>query len=310
MTIEHNGHSVPRLARLADVLRTCGALSGHHARSVVQVPTSVYTLPMALVEYAGGWDTDAESVQHGTHMYLKCCLALSGNLTTKVVYSPAVQYDVAAGSGGIRASWAARADRFDHGLRQSWGALDVGFVLRSLFKRGSTDAQDTTRCSDYVVLFVVLRRLVESHFLLVQFFICSVASCLYTWYIPRGLAPGMLGNALSICDWIRLGCYFCMLVALALYRRYHTICLHMRKVFLHRSDLLEDFTARNIISDTAVPTGGLAGAILFPVAGFLFGVVPGLVAIFSHLWTDEPFRLVSLGRRTVPTNSDHEILQV
>ena len=243
-------------------------------------------------------------------MYLKCFLALSGNLCTKVVHSPAIQCDVDSGSRtGFHAGWTARVARFNKGLRHSWGALDVGYAFRTLFMRTISKTSDSPQSGNWAALFVVLKRLTETHFMLVHFFTCAVVSFLYTWYIPRGLVPAVLGNALGICDWIRFGSYVCMLAALTMYRRYHTICIHMRKVFLYRSFLLEDFTARNVVGDPVISTGRLAEAILFPLAGVIFGVVPGLVAIFSHLWTDRLPDSVSFGRQEVMEEADFDTLQ-
>ena len=134
IAFDRNIHKIPALVRLADILWCCAGLSGDHSKGSVQIPTSVYTLPMTLVENVEGWDTGPDSIGEDIHMYLKCSLALRGNLNTRVVYSPASQCDVDSGINGLRGYFAALVSRFNQALRHSWGALDVGFTVRGLFE--------------------------------------------------------------------------------------------------------------------------------------------------------------------------------
>lgn len=55
---DRNAHLVPAVIRVADILWATTGISGLHASSTILPPTSVYSLPLALVDRIGGWDTD------------------------------------------------------------------------------------------------------------------------------------------------------------------------------------------------------------------------------------------------------------
>ena len=128
---DRNAHSVPALVRTADVLWCAAGMSGLYNGSVLSPPTSVYSVPLALVDRVGGWDTDAEAIGEDLHMFVKCFFATNGNLTCRTIMSPVSQSNITSGSGaGIRGTardiWA----RYNQALRHMWGALDSGFALR------------------------------------------------------------------------------------------------------------------------------------------------------------------------------------
>ena len=85
---DRNAHKVPALVRLSDIVWCAAGLSGLYPGSTIVIPTSVYSIPLSLVEIVGGWDTGAEAIGEDMHMYLKCYFALAGHLTTRVIYSP------------------------------------------------------------------------------------------------------------------------------------------------------------------------------------------------------------------------------
>lgn len=128
---DRNAHNVPALVRTADVLWCAAGMSGLYNGSVLSPPTSVYSVPLALVDRVGGWDTDAEAIGEDLHMFVKCFFATNGNLTCRTIMSPVSQTNITSGSGaGIRGTardiWA----RYNQALRHMWGALDSGFALR------------------------------------------------------------------------------------------------------------------------------------------------------------------------------------
>lgn len=128
---DRNAHSVPALVRTADVLWCAAGMSGLYNGSVLSPPTSVYSVPLALVDRVGGWDTDAEAIGEDLHMFVKCFFATNGNLTCRTIMSPVSQSNITSGNGaGIRGTardiWA----RYNQALRHMWGALDSGFALR------------------------------------------------------------------------------------------------------------------------------------------------------------------------------------
>lgn len=128
MIFDRNAHSVPALVRVADILWGAAGMSGLYPGSSIAPPTSVYSLPLDLIDRVGGWDCGSESIGEDLHMYIKCFFALNGNLTSRVIYSPVSQSNVTGGGGLLKD---ARA-RYKQALRHMWGALDTGFALCKL----------------------------------------------------------------------------------------------------------------------------------------------------------------------------------
>ncbi|KAK5019064.1 hypothetical protein LTR16_000899 [Cryomyces antarcticus] len=134
IVFDRNSNSVPALVRVADLL-WCGAgLSGQYSSSAIRPPTSVYSLSLSLVERVGGWDTGPEAIGEDLHMYLKCFFALSGNLTTRTVFSAASQSNVHSDRKGIRGTVATLRARYKQAKRHMWGALDTGYAVRRSFQ--------------------------------------------------------------------------------------------------------------------------------------------------------------------------------
>lgn len=134
IVFDRNLHQVPLPVRTADML-WCGAgLSSLYDGSPVCIPTSVYSLPMTLVEQVGGWDTDPGAIGEDLHMYLKCFFALSGNLTIRIVYSAASQCNVSSDLKGIKGYFDGLNARYQQAMRHMWGSLDTGFAVRETCK--------------------------------------------------------------------------------------------------------------------------------------------------------------------------------
>lgn len=133
---DRNCNSVPHLVRIADIFWCAAGISGLYPQAVICPPTSVYSLPLTLVDRVGGWDAGPEAIGEDLHMYLKCFFALSGNLTARIVPSPASQSNVSAGNdvGGIRGWIEAIKARYVQAIRHMWGSLDSGFAIRSLIQ--------------------------------------------------------------------------------------------------------------------------------------------------------------------------------
>ncbi|KAM3522569.1 hypothetical protein NHJ13051_005602 [Beauveria bassiana] len=129
---DRNAHKVPALVRTADVLWCAAGMSGLYNGSVLSPPTSVYSVPLALVDRVGGWDTGAEAIGEDLHMFVKCFFATNGNLTCRTIMSPVSQSNVTSGSGagGLRGAARDISARYNQALRHMWGALDSGFALR------------------------------------------------------------------------------------------------------------------------------------------------------------------------------------
>ncbi|KAM0262366.1 hypothetical protein ACHAQJ_001835 [Trichoderma viride] len=128
---DRNAHSVPAFVRVADVLWCAAGMSGLYHSSVIAPPTSVYSLPLELVDRVGGWDCDSDAIGEDLHMFIKCFFALNGHLTCRTVLSPVSQTNVSGGGkGGFRGAFMDMRARYSQALRHMWGALDTGFALR------------------------------------------------------------------------------------------------------------------------------------------------------------------------------------
>jgi hypothetical protein len=128
---DRNAHQVSALVRVADIVWCAAGLSGLYKGSTIAPPTSVYSIPLELVDRVGGWDCDGEAIGEDLHMYIKCFFALNGNLTCKIVPSPISSSNVSGGGkGGIRGSLGDIRARYKQALRHMWGALDTGFAIR------------------------------------------------------------------------------------------------------------------------------------------------------------------------------------
>lgn len=129
---DRNADKVPALVRVADILWCAAGMSGLYSGSTTAPPTSVYSLPLVLVDRVGGWDCDNESIGEDLHMYLKCFFALNGNLTCRTVLSPVSQSNVTAGGHGkgYKGALADIQARYKQAMRHMWGALDTGYALR------------------------------------------------------------------------------------------------------------------------------------------------------------------------------------
>lgn len=131
---DRNAHLVPTVVRVADILWCAAGLSGLYASSSIRPPTSVYSLPLKLVDRVGGWDTDPEAIGEDLHMYLKCFFALNGNLTSRTVLAPVSQTSVCSDEKGYRGVIADVRARYAQALRHMWGALDTGYAMRRMVK--------------------------------------------------------------------------------------------------------------------------------------------------------------------------------
>ncbi|KAL2756836.1 hypothetical protein ACRALDRAFT_2041425 [Sodiomyces alcalophilus JCM 7366] len=127
---DRNAHGVPAIVRVADIFWGAAGLSGLYNGSSIAPPTSVYSIPLQLVDRVGGWDCDAEAIGEDLHMFLKCFFALNGNLTCRILPSPVSQSNVAASGKGLRGLWAGMRARYKQALRHMWGALDTGYSIR------------------------------------------------------------------------------------------------------------------------------------------------------------------------------------
>ncbi|KAF7531495.1 hypothetical protein G7054_g8841 [Neopestalotiopsis clavispora] len=128
---DRNANDVPAIVRVADILWSAAGMSGLYSGSTIAPPTSVYSVPLVLVDRVGGWDADSEAIGEDLHMYLKCFFAMNGNLTSRTVLSPVSQSNVSGDGGkGVAGLITDMKARYKQALRHMWGCLDSGYAMR------------------------------------------------------------------------------------------------------------------------------------------------------------------------------------
>jgi hypothetical protein len=130
VVFDRNSQRVAAFVRVGDMLWNIAGLSALSESSRCSVGVSVYSLPLTLVDRVGGWDTDDGAITEDFHMYIKCFLALAGNLTTRIVHSPVSSTNLPGDGGTIKAVVGEIAARYNLAVRHWWGCLDIGFTLR------------------------------------------------------------------------------------------------------------------------------------------------------------------------------------
>lgn len=350
LVFDRNLHHVPLFVRTADMMWAGAGLSSLYAGSTVCIPTSVYSLPMTLVEHVGGWDTDPGAIGEDMHMYLKCFFALSGNLNVKIIYAAASQCNVTGGyEKGILGFLTGLQARYKQALRHMWGSLDTGYSIRQTVSmvqrhknasRGRTDfplsaskyvsridqdevdtdqhSANWTACitstglhkslipklvdNDYAPLkpidwyriCTLYHRLFEAHFLPIHLCTILATSGIYTFMYPSFLIPTAFKMALDFSGFCRLVGFSTMLTFFYLYDRYHKLCVGLRQEEMRQAGMLEYMTDNDGFTPTIFQFAGLFEVATFPIGGFLFGAIPALQAVMSHLFTDRLTYVVSL----------------
>lgn len=122
---DRNAHHVPIIVRVADLFWGGAGLSGHLPFDPITPPTSVYSLPLSLVDFVGGWDAGNEAIGEDLHMYVKCFFATKGNLTCRTVLSAASQSNVHSTEKGIGGFIRNCNVRYRQALRHMWGISNL-----------------------------------------------------------------------------------------------------------------------------------------------------------------------------------------
>jgi hypothetical protein len=295
IVFDRNAHLVPRLVRVADILWAGAGLSGHYRTSSICPPTSVYSLPLCLIDLAGGWDAGDTAIGEDLHMCIKCFFALNGNLTTRSVFSPASHTNVHSSGNGIRGFFEDLNARYKQAMRYMWGALDSGFVLKSITQlwRAKRVNDKGLPCppSPYVLLipdrnsihwtntFKLLHRMFEAHFLPIHLTLLLVVSGRYTLFTPEAQIPRLLLQTLNLTGYVRLLSALNLIYFFFLYESYHALCVSSRQVEMSRTGLSNQSFSYRSWRKTGLDF------CLFPVAGVLFGSLPASIALVCQFWT-------------------------
>jgi hypothetical protein len=91
-----------------------------------------------------------------------------------------------------------------------------------------------------------------------------------------------------------------MLLYFHLYSTYHSLCVELRTEELRQAGLLEQMLANDGVTRSMYQIAGLVECALFPLGGFVFGAIPALQAVVSHLFTERLVYVVSL-KPTLPS---------
>ncbi|KAK5766393.1 hypothetical protein LTS12_003310 [Elasticomyces elasticus] len=353
LVFDRNLHHVPLPVRTADLMWAGAGISSLYTGSLVCIPTSVYSLPMTLLEQVGGWDTGPGAIGEDLHMYIKCFFALSGNLDVKVVYAAASQCNVSSDMKGIAGYIDGIYARYKQALRHMWGSLDTGFAIREcakMFRRhwSATPTRSDlplsapkyvcdhvkvvrrqllmNRSSNWTAFYTstglhkslvpkltvtdteavppkpihvwnmctLFLRLFEAHFLPIHLSVILTTSSLFMFLTPSFLVPEVLHLAIDFAGWCRLGGWLLMLCYFWRYEQYHRLCVGLRQEEMRKAGLLDDMIAHDGFSLTTFHVAGAWEACLFPLGGFIFGAIPALQAVLSHVFTDRLTYVVSL----------------
>ncbi|USW56182.1 Putative glycosyltransferase 2, nucleotide-diphospho-sugar transferase [Septoria linicola] len=333
LVFDRNLHNVPLPVRTADLMWAGAGISSLYAGSTICIPTSVYSLPMTLVEHVGGWDTGPGAIGEDMHMYLKCFFALSGHLEVRIVYAAASQCNVSSDERGLLGFATGLQARYKQALRHMWGALDTGYTIRqtvSMLKRhrvasrGPTDLPLSAPNSNWTAFYtstglhksmipkiadteyappkpinwynlcVLYHRMFEAHFLPVHLCVILITSGIYTLFTPTFLVPTAFKMALDFSSLCRLIGWCTMLCYFYLFERYHKLCVGLRQEEMRQAGLLEDMEDGDGFTPGVFQFAGLFEAALFPIGGVIFGAIPAIQAELSHLFTERLTYVVSL----------------
>ena len=143
-------------------------------------------------------------------------------------------------------------------------------------------------------VLTVFYRLFEAHFLPVHLVFVLAASSCYTTVYPGFLMPLLLKTTLDFCSAYRLVTFGIMLWFFHRYEQYHSLCVGLREEEMRRAGLLEVMIETDSVSPNVFVRGGLFEAALFPIGGFIFGAIPALQAVVSHVFTERLRYTVSL----------------
>jgi hypothetical protein len=192
---DRNANDVPAIVRVADILWSAAGMSGLYRGSSICPPTSVYSVPLVLVDRVGGWDSDSEAIGEDLHMYLKCFFAMNGNLTSRTVLSPVSQSNVNGdGGSGVAGLYTDMKARYKQALRHMWGCLDSGYAMRKCFELWQ-ERKHTSR--NYRPLHITLSNPSGTY-------IPQVDGLTAEQNIENGIFADITTDTLKDVDWMRL----------------------------------------------------------------------------------------------------------
>ncbi|KAJ5432105.1 uncharacterized protein N7458_011261 [Penicillium daleae] len=277
---DRNSLQTPALVRCADLMWGFAGISAMYPSSPICIPTSVYTLPLALAKRVGGWDSDASAIGEDMHMLLKCYFSMNGNITTRVVYSAASQCNVSSHDIiGRPRTIGTLVARYRQALRHMWGALDTGYAIQRSFGSLKRPSWRLLFTGKHLALVHLLW---EAHFLPCHLAICLLITSIYSALTPPELIHPDLLLALNWAGILRASSFIMMNICIIVYDHWHYFCVNTRSLDMMDAGIVDaGFSFRYRFS-----LSSLVDRIIFPVAGTVFGPIPAVQAVISHFWTD------------------------
>ncbi|KAL4923436.1 glycosyltransferase family 2 protein [Aspergillus undulatus] len=280
---DRNSNDSPVFVRCADLLWSFAGLSTMYPRSTVSIPTSVYSLPLALATNVGGWDSDPTSIGEDMHMMLKCYFRTNGNLVSRVIHAPASQCNVSSDlpRPGFRRTLDTCVARYRQALRHMWGALDSGFAARNTIREARLSWRSFLLKPRHLALMHLLW---EAHFLPCHFTILLLFSIAYEQIAPS-LNPWMIFT-FQVTGLVRFLSFVAMNVNISLYNRWYKVCLQTRRN--DAAQIPHGLDAGGFSDRSAwYSLPFLLERIAFPIAGTVFGAIPTVHAVFMHFATEK-----------------------
>ncbi|KAF5017749.1 hypothetical protein F66182_10297 [Fusarium sp. NRRL 66182] len=319
---------IDAVVRVADVIWCAAGMSGLYPGSSIAPPTSVYSLPLDLVDRVGGWDCGSEAIGEDLHMYIKCFFALNGNLKTRVIYSPVSQSNVTSGGVLLKDMLA----RYTQALRHMWGALDTGFALRKLVQLWQ-DRKQTCRtyqplhctyssASEFIIpdshfgvennsqfydngifssftketieqphwenVFYMMHRLFEAHFLPVHMTILVIASAVYMKLTEGNEDLRNLAWIFGWCNIIRICAFFQIAIYMSLYESFHQAGVAKREKEMTKAGLVDGIN----FSRRSLRKNWI-DYLIIPIVATLYGTIPSAQALICQLWSRDLVYTVS-----------------
>jgi hypothetical protein len=143
-------------------------------------------------------------------------------------------------------------------------------------------------------VLTVFYRLFEAHFLPTQLALVLTTSGCYNLAYPSFLMPFLLKETLQVCSACRLISFGLMMCFFHRYEQYHRLCIGLRREEMREAGLLEGMVKDDTFSPNVFLGGGMFEAALFPLGAFIFGAIPALQAVVTHVFTERLTYTVSL----------------
>ena len=176
----------------------------------------------------------------------------------------------------------------------NWSAAsgDAGMrkpvIPRSIIRTGESPTPIHT-----LNVCIVFHRLFEAHFLPLHLVLILTAATVYT-NIGGDLIPREIDLALYFCGICRLVGWALIVTFFFRYETYHRLCVELRREDMRRAGMKDEAAEEENFNTRVFQWFGLFEAGIFPLGGFLYGAIPALQAVISHLFTDRLTYHVSL----------------